>query len=53
MGFTCFLEKRMKYGDWILNENKDVTTPRWLVKEKGFIIDLRESSARGIWKGPD
>lgn len=33
----------------ILTENEDITTPS-MVKEV-FIADMRESRARGIWKG--
>lgn len=30
MGLACLLKKIVKYGNWILNENKNVTSPRWL-----------------------
>lgn len=33
-----------------LKENEDMTAPRY---GWGFIVYVRESSVRGIWKGPD
>jgi hypothetical protein len=36
-----------------VNENEDMPTPRGMVAEKVFIVDMKESSARGIWKSPD
>lgn len=33
--------------------NEDMTTLRRRVEEKVFIVDMRESTARGIWKIPD
>lgn len=35
----------------LLTENVDMTTPEY--SWEGFIIDMRESTARGIWKSSD